>query len=108
MISPTETYQAWTTAMRNIATCHADRRAAAFFQEMQEFDEIPPDKKPVVSPFGNVLAEMIALISILRAQTIVCKEHAIRANDRQAAEIFARAERQEELAARAIKNINLF
>jgi hypothetical protein len=108
MSTDTETYEAWTTAMREIATKHADKRAAEFLLEMDEFNEIPLDKKPVVSPFGVVLAEMVALISILRAQTMVCKEHAIETNDLMAVEIFARAERQEELAAHAIKSINLF
>ena len=94
--------------MHTLASRHAEARAETFFTAMKEFSELSPDNRPVVSPLGVLIAEMVALVSIVRAQTAEHKEQAARLNNAEFIELFAKAEKQAELASYAIQNIALY
>jgi hypothetical protein len=94
--------------MHTLAAKHAETRAEIFFTAMKEFSELSPDNRPVVSPLGVLIAEMVALVSIVRAQTAEYKEQAARLNNAEFVEFFAKAEKQAELASYAIQNIALY
>ena len=108
MSNATERHRAWTAVMHDIATKHAGKRAEEFINSLNEFAAMPPDRRPVVSPSGVVIAEMVALISILRAQIVTFKEQAISAKESELVEYLSRTERQAEIAALAIKSIDIF
>lgn len=94
--------------MHSLATAHADERAPRFITAMQEFSALPPENKPLVSPYGVILAEMIALVSILRAQATEHKRLAVGLDDSKTIEMFSRIQKQTEIAALAIRSIDLF
>jgi hypothetical protein len=107
MSSSTETYRAWSAVMHDVATKHAETRAVTFIESLHEYAAIPESNRPVVSPFGVLVAEIIALLSILRAQNAVYAEQMALIDEPEAAEVFRDTEKQLEIAALAIKNINI-
>lgn len=94
--------------MHSLATAHADERAPRFITAMQEFSALPPENRPLVSPYGVVLAEMVALVGLLRASAAEHKELAIGIKDPKTSEAFNQIVKQIDLAALAIRSIDLF
>jgi hypothetical protein len=108
MSNATETYRAWSAVMHDIASKHAETRAEAFVDSLNEYTELPADKRPIVTPSGVIIAETIALISILRAQVVTLKEQAITANEAKRVDYFNNIQKQTEIATLAIKHIEIF
>ena len=108
MSTTSERYKAWSAVMYALASKHAEARSETFIEAMKEFSELSSDNRPVVSPLGVLIAEMVALISILRAQTAEHREQAVRLNNPEFIELFAKAEKQAEVAAFAIQNIAIY
>lgn len=94
--------------MHDIASKHAETRAEAFVDSLNEYTELPADKRPIVTPSGVIIAETIALISILRAQVVTLKEQAITANEAKRVDYFNNIQKQTEIATLAIKHIEIF
>lgn len=108
MSNTTESYQMWSAVMHNLATAHAEARAKTFLTDLEAYTKLSPDNRHVVSPMGVLIAEMIALLSILRAQTNTYKEQALQLNNEEMVQLFAKAEQQTEIAASAIISIEIY
>lgn len=108
MSSSTEVYSAWVAVVKNLATAHAVERQKTYVPAMREYGEIPHENKPVVSPLGVLIAEIIGSISILGAELTMQKHQARQSGNREAYMFFSRIEQQVENAACTVRDIDLF
>lgn len=107
MSTSTDTHKAWLTVMQELATQYANVRSQAFYQSMEEFAKLSPDNRPVVTPYGVLIAEMVGSIALLKAQAEMQKINAIQQEDSHAVQYFTHIDFQLELAGHTLRNIDL-
>ena len=107
MSTSSDTYKAWRTVMRELATQYADARSPAFYNSMREFAQLSPDNRPIVTPYGVLIAEMLGSIAILKGQVVAQKISAMHQNDSHAVQYFTSIDSQLDLAGHTICNTHL-
>ena len=107
MSTSPDTDKAWRTVMRELATQYVNVRSPAFYNSMREFAQLSPDNRPIVTPYGILIAEMIGSIAILKGQVAAQKISAMHHNDSHAVQYYTHIDSQLELTGHTICNIHL-
>lgn len=103
-----ERYQAWLSARDELVKARIREEMPRFITEMNDFCRTSSDNRPLLSPRGKLIAQVLTLLSILQSQAALDIGAAKALQDVDLMEWYSRVYAQTELAASVVTSIDVF